>query len=283
MSAPRRPLLGVSRATTRALGLPFADDPSNATGAYLRNRMRHDVMPLLAAENPQVERALADVADQARAELELIDALAGAVELAAVDLRGLRAELADVLLRWRWRREVGGAPPSAAASAQLAAQLVAGATAATSLGAGVLGRARRGRLAFEPAADRRLQVVAHGPGTYRLSALHLELEELSPPLPSEGPPEHAATAVVPADGLRWPLTIRRIEARARRGPGGLPTLPNAPSPLAPHDNPTGAPKAEFLITDALGERLWPPRPGAPPAPSQRWLCVRAHRCTTPGL
>jgi hypothetical protein len=36
----------------RALALPWADDPSNATDAYLRNRLRHHVLPPLAAASP---------------------------------------------------------------------------------------------------------------------------------------------------------------------------------------------------------------------------------------
>lgn len=74
-----RPLLEVSREETRAYclsrGLTFVDDPSNATGAYLRNRVRLELMPLLARYNPGVEEHLARLADIVREEEALLDAL----------------------------------------------------------------------------------------------------------------------------------------------------------------------------------------------------------------
>jgi tRNA(Ile)-lysidine synthase len=49
---PRRPLLALRRWETRALcdaaGLDVLDDPSNADRRFLRNRVRHELLPLLA-------------------------------------------------------------------------------------------------------------------------------------------------------------------------------------------------------------------------------------------
>ena len=49
---PRRPLLDLRRADTAglcaALGLPTVDDPSNRDPAFRRNRVRHELLPLLA-------------------------------------------------------------------------------------------------------------------------------------------------------------------------------------------------------------------------------------------
>ena len=46
-----RPLLEVSRSAIRAYaqekGIPFREDASNADPAYLRNRVRHELMPLI--------------------------------------------------------------------------------------------------------------------------------------------------------------------------------------------------------------------------------------------
>jgi tRNA(Ile)-lysidine synthetase-like protein len=51
-----RPLLGVSRAALEAMlearEMPWAEDPTNATDAYLRNRLRRGVLPPLAACAP---------------------------------------------------------------------------------------------------------------------------------------------------------------------------------------------------------------------------------------
>ncbi len=52
-----RPMLSVTRQDVENFlqdwSLPHIEDSSNHTDAFLRNRLRHHVMPLLAAENPQ--------------------------------------------------------------------------------------------------------------------------------------------------------------------------------------------------------------------------------------
>ncbi len=69
-----RPLLGVSRAETRALcgrlGLGFVDDPSNRDRRHPRVRVREELLPVLREQNPRVEAALAALATQA-AEAEV--------------------------------------------------------------------------------------------------------------------------------------------------------------------------------------------------------------------
>lgn len=74
-----RPLLDVSRQEAReyclSQGIPFVDDPSNATGIYLRNRVRLELLPLLARYNPGIEEHLARLADILREEEALLDAL----------------------------------------------------------------------------------------------------------------------------------------------------------------------------------------------------------------
>lgn len=51
-----RPLLDVSRAEVRAWGeahdVPFLEDPTNASREHLRNRIRHDLLPLLERSHP---------------------------------------------------------------------------------------------------------------------------------------------------------------------------------------------------------------------------------------
>lgn len=62
-----RPLLGLSRAEVRTLagdhGLPFVDDPENASPRHARTTIRSDVLPTLATLNPSVVDALARAAD----------------------------------------------------------------------------------------------------------------------------------------------------------------------------------------------------------------------------
>lgn len=67
-----RPMLDVRRAEVeaflRGLGQPWCEDGSNGDLRLLRNRVRHEVLPLLRALNPGVEAALARTATLARDE-----------------------------------------------------------------------------------------------------------------------------------------------------------------------------------------------------------------------
>jgi tRNA(Ile)-lysidine synthetase-like protein len=75
-----RPLLRVSRATTLAycqeLGLDHVEDPSNFSGAYTRNRVRLELLPLLERFNPGVRAILARTADLAAEDELALDELA---------------------------------------------------------------------------------------------------------------------------------------------------------------------------------------------------------------
>jgi tRNA(Ile)-lysidine synthetase-like protein len=74
-----RPLLGVARATTGAyctvLGLPVVSDPSNASGDHLRNRVRQDLLPVLATYNPAIGRVLARTAELLAEDAVALEAL----------------------------------------------------------------------------------------------------------------------------------------------------------------------------------------------------------------
>src|SRR6185436_16071425 len=59
-----RPMLGASRRDVldhlAAHGLDWREDPSNADPAFLRNRVRHELIPYLEARfNPSIREALA--------------------------------------------------------------------------------------------------------------------------------------------------------------------------------------------------------------------------------
>ena len=67
-----RPFLAVQRvqieAYLRVLGQPWHEDETNDSLAPTRNRIRHELLPLLRAYNPRIEHALAHLAANARAE-----------------------------------------------------------------------------------------------------------------------------------------------------------------------------------------------------------------------
>ena len=81
-----RPLLSISRreidAYAAAVGLAFVDDPSNESPHYTRNRLRHEVLPLLATINPEAGAAVLRLSEQASQAASVVAAAAA----------GLRAE-----------------------------------------------------------------------------------------------------------------------------------------------------------------------------------------------
>jgi tRNA(Ile)-lysidine synthase len=119
--SPRRPILRLRRFETVALcatlGVTPIVDPSNDDPRYRRNRVRHELLPLLddIAERDLVE-VLARQGDLLRDEGRLLDELAATID--PTDARALAAApiaLARRAIR-RWLTEPsGGHPPSAAA------------------------------------------------------------------------------------------------------------------------------------------------------------------------
>jgi tRNA(Ile)-lysidine synthase len=65
-----RPLLGVRRAELvgflESVGQAWREDSSNADEAFTRNRVRHQLLPMLREYNPAIDQALANLAELAR-------------------------------------------------------------------------------------------------------------------------------------------------------------------------------------------------------------------------
>lgn len=76
-----RPLLHLWRSDTEAIcrqhGLSFVSDPSNTDTTYFRNRLRHQLLPLLSQYNPQVKAAILRTAHALQGDF---DALAGLLD-----------------------------------------------------------------------------------------------------------------------------------------------------------------------------------------------------------
>jgi tRNA(Ile)-lysidine synthase len=90
-----RPLLAIARedidAYVRERGLPIWDDPMNDDRSLMRTRIRHDVLPALRRENPQLDSALVRLADSAREWLDVIDEIAAPLATLPIDCAALRA------------------------------------------------------------------------------------------------------------------------------------------------------------------------------------------------
>jgi tRNA(Ile)-lysidine synthase len=123
MTPDRRPLLRLRRSETvglcRALGIEPFLDPSNDDPAFRRNRVRHEVLPLLSeVAGRDVAPILARQAELLRDDAALLDALPSDLDVEdAGALAGAPAAVARRLVR-AWLRHAGGDerhPPGAAA------------------------------------------------------------------------------------------------------------------------------------------------------------------------
>lgn len=155
---PTHPVVGLRRAETRALcadlGLSPVLDPTNDDPRFRRNRVRHEVLPLLddVAERDVVP-LLCRLADLAAEEADLLDALAAEGLPDPTDARAVAAAphpLARRALRaWlRHHTDDERHPPSAAALARALA-VARGESVAAELGGGLRLRRSGGRLSVE--------------------------------------------------------------------------------------------------------------------------------------
>ena len=155
---PRHPMLGLRRHETHALcaaaGLVPVSDESNEDPAFVRNRIRHELLPLcadVAGRDPVP--LLARQAGVLRDEVMFLDALAGKVVPDPADARTVaRAErpLARRALR-RWLRESGpGEHPPSLAEVDRTLAVAVGAAVGTEVSGGRRVRRTGGRLRVEP-------------------------------------------------------------------------------------------------------------------------------------
>ncbi len=79
-----RPMLDITRAEVESFlaenWIPYRTDSSNLGDDFLRNRLRHHVMPLLKAENPSLGVNVSAMAQRLRQEEEILAELAQAID-----------------------------------------------------------------------------------------------------------------------------------------------------------------------------------------------------------
>jgi tRNA(Ile)-lysidine synthase len=186
-----RPLLDVTRAQIlrylRRRSIPFVEDPSNADPRFARARIRNQILPALAQENPRIAEALRALASAARGDA------ARAVDPAAVSSLSRRA---------------------AVTVARLAAR---GGTANVDVAGGRRVEISYGKVRFhsrsaarDASRTQRSAIRIDGPGAYSWpGAGVIEVRE-------EGP----NGGEFDADRLAWPLLLRARRAGDRMRPRG---------------------------------------------------------------
>lgn len=260
-----RPLLDVRRKSIVAFlakrHIPFIEDPSNGNRHYARVRIRLDLLPLLARENPRVVEALLALAQDARA------IVAGAPAQGGFDL-GAVPRRAAALIR-RMARQGQGTRRVSVRDGEVVVSY--------------------GNVRFRPRAGSRQDsslgpdsldsVLVAGPGIYRLpgriQGRALKLEEGKHPAP---PPSGAA--IFDADRIAQPLQVRarcpgdRLRPRGGRGSRKLSDL--LVDAKIPRDQRSELPvlvAADGTILFVAGVR--PSEVGRPQTSTKHWLVVRS--------
>ena len=111
-----RPLLGLRRAAlvefAAARGVEWVEDPTNASRRFLRNRLRHDVLPALRRVNPGIDEDLQGLAERAaewRRETDAVANVVSSVRSGGQSRRGRRCRYSAARRRaTRCRMACGG-------------------------------------------------------------------------------------------------------------------------------------------------------------------------------
>lgn len=220
-----RPLLGCSRDDIAryavANGVRWIEDPSNSSRKYLRNRIRHELLPALELSHPGLSRELLDIGSSARVWRRDLDAFVESAIRTRAHPRGLDVAREDV--------------------AQCAAESLAIIWPAIAARAGLAtdrrGAARAADFILNGSVGAEIQLS----GDWRLTRSRhwLELRRIIPretranPRPFTGvSPSHggqSATAVLDPDGITewrcgsgcWKFSISEADTRAEGAWGAI--------------------------------------------------------------
>jgi tRNA(Ile)-lysidine synthase len=228
-----RPLHRVGREATRALAreatLPFVDDPTNATPMYARNRIRNEVMPLLAEIGPEVERNIAETQAELREEATVLSAVAeraveeagagGGEPLGADALAEMGPPLGRLVLRALAERAAERSVPLSRGRAAEITRLAAEPEGGTvELGRGLRAICEAGSVRFATAdRDAPRSVGLTIPGTARFGEWALRAEVFEGEVKRDGP----GIATLDAGELGREVEVRSWRDGDRMRPLGL--------------------------------------------------------------
>lgn len=234
-----RPLLDLAREKIRAYvedrGLEFAEDPSNEDPAFLRVRVRTDIIPALTIENPSLIKTLGRLATACRDDEAVLEELTRAqlnglgrteeeaFRLDRADLTGLRPGLARRLIRAGLKRVKGDLRRIELNHVDQVLDLAAKERGRISLPGGLVAvvTGEELTLALETApalAPLKAQEIP-GPGEYRLSTgVVMRIEETSR---TAEPPAEPDSVLIDAEALTWPLVVRPAVPGDRFSPLGM--------------------------------------------------------------
>ena len=212
-----RPMLSVTRQDVENFleeyHLPHIEDSSNHTDQFLRNRIRHQVMPLLKAENPSLAENLSAMALRLRQDEAALDKIAVAKPMPTVDeLKDMDPAIRNRILE-KFLKESGVREPEAQHIAQAEALVFSEKPSAMAAfpGGVTVGR-EYGRVILIEQTVPRETVGLTCPGVIQLPQLGLRL--VCEPADGQPTGKYAFTAVTsgtvvlrsrnPGDTMRFP-------------------------------------------------------------------------------
>ena len=97
-----RPLIRVNKKEildfVKSSGMKYVIDKSNCDTRFIRNKIRHDIFPILEKCNPRIKRTLVNISDNLREDLGFInDAKEKALKSKGSGIKGI--EIKDILLQ----------------------------------------------------------------------------------------------------------------------------------------------------------------------------------------
>ena len=226
-----RPLMGLTRSQTRALGLPFTDDPTNESDSYQRNRLRRTLLDSFRAEHRDVESALTRTAAQASGEYALLKHYMNTQPMDVQEIRALGFDALQSWLRLNWTHE---SPPSRGVLKRLATAVMSNRDLGPQrIDSGTTVSVVSGALRFEKQPDPRMRVVATAPGAYLLGCHQLVISEGR----ARQLNDHESHILeIPSHRITWPLTLQQLNATL--DPNGIKVPP------------------QLRLNDGAGVTLW---------------------------
>ena len=176
-----RPMLGITRREVEDFlaewHLPHVEDSTNETDAFLRNRLRHHVMPLLAAENPRIAENLSQMALRLREDEACLSQLSRYEMLPEVEtLRTLPSAVRSRMLE-RFLKENGVREPEDVHIAQAEALVFSESPSASAAFPGGVTLSRQyGHLTANPTGEAFTPVTLTCPGSAEAAGIRITCE-----------------------------------------------------------------------------------------------------------
>lgn len=176
-----RPMLGITRREVEDFlaewHLPYVEDSTNGTDAFLRNRLRHHVMPLLAAENPRIAENLSQMALRLREDEACLSQLSRYETLPEVEtLRTLPSAVRSRMLE-RFLKENGVREPEDVHIAQAEALVFSESPSASAAFPGGVTLSRQyGHLTANPTGEAFTPVTLTCPGSAEAAGIRITCE-----------------------------------------------------------------------------------------------------------